>query len=65
MTSPSDCPSTELDLWDESQLAAPYSVKIVADLVGLPDAGREHLIARASAAFNTFGPDNELLNCSR
>ncbi len=41
-------------------LAHPYSVQVVADLCGLPEEGREHLIARASAAFNTFGPDNEL-----
>ena len=41
-------------------LAHAYSVKIVADLCGLPDEGREHLIERASAAFNTFGPPNEL-----
>lgn len=41
-------------------LAHRYSVKIVADLCGLPEEGREHLIERASAAFDTFGPDNEL-----
>ena len=40
-------------------------MKVVADLVGLPDSGREHLIERASGAFNTFGPDNELSMCSR
>jgi cytochrome P450 len=48
-----------------AELAAPYSVKVVADLVGLPDDQRSHLIERASAAFNTFGPDNELSMCSR
>lgn len=40
-------------------LAHRYSVKVVADLCGLPEEGREHLIRRASAAFDTFGPDNE------
>lgn len=45
-------------------LARPYSLGVVADLVGLPDEGREHLIERATAAFNTFGPDNELLRSS-
>ena len=45
-------------------LAHAYSVKIVADLCGLPDDGREHLIERASAAFNTFGPPNELCDSS-
>lgn len=43
-----------------ADLAHRYSVRIVADLCGLPEEGREHLVDRASAAFNTFGPDNEL-----
>ena len=43
-----------------TDLAHRYSVKVVADLCGLPEEGREHLIERASAAFDTFGPDNEL-----
>jgi cytochrome P450 len=47
-----------------ADLAQPYSVGVVADLVGLPDEGREHLLERAAAAFNTFGPDNELLRSS-
>ena len=42
-----------------ADLAAPYSVRIVADLVGLPDEFRVDLIERASAAFDTFGPDND------
>ena len=42
-----------------TDLAHRYSVKIVADLCGLPEEGREHLIERASAAFDTFGPDND------
>ena len=43
-----------------TDLAHRYSVQVVADLCGLPEEGRDHLIDRASAAFNTFGPDNEL-----
>ena len=43
-----------------ADLAHPYSVQVVADLCGLPEEGRDHLIRRASAAFNTFGPDNDL-----
>ncbi len=43
-----------------ADLAHRYSVKVVADLCGLPEEGRELLIDRASAAFDTFGPDNEL-----
>lgn len=42
-----------------ADLAHPYSVQVVADLCGLPEEGREHLVERASAAFDTFGPDNE------
>ena len=47
-----------------TDLAQRYSVQVVADLCGLPDEGREHLIDRASAAFNTFGPDNDLCRAS-
>ncbi len=47
-----------------ADLAQPYSVGVVADLVGLPDEEREHLLERAAAAFNTFGPDNDLLRGS-
>jgi cytochrome P450 len=43
-----------------ADLAHPYSVQVVSDLCGLPEEGRQHLIERASAAFNTFGPDNGL-----
>ncbi len=42
-----------------ADLAHPYSVQVVSDLCGLPIEGREHLIHRASAAFDTFGPDND------
>ena len=42
-----------------ADLAHPFSVRVVSDLCGLPQDGREHLIERASAAFDTFGPDNE------
>jgi cytochrome P450 len=48
-----------------ADLAQPYSVGVVADLVGLPEEGREHLLERAAAAFNTFGPDNALLRSSQ
>ena len=47
-----------------ADLAQPYSVGVVADLVGLPQEGREHLLDRAAAAFNSFGPDNDLLRSS-
>jgi cytochrome P450 len=47
-----------------ADLARPYSVELIADLVGLPAEGREQLLPRAEAAFNTFGPANELLSSS-
>jgi cytochrome P450 len=39
-------------------LARRFPVQIVAELVGLPEEAREHLLALADAAFNTFGPVN-------
>lgn len=47
-----------------NELAQAYSVKVVSDLVGFPDEGRDTFIERADAAFNTFGPDNELMRTS-
>ena len=46
-------------------LAVPYSVGVVGDLVGIPDDRRSQLVERAAAAFNTFGPDNQLSVDSR
>ena len=34
-------------------------VTIVAELVGLPDEGRQKMLTWASATFNLFGPENE------
>ncbi len=42
-----------------TDLATYLPVTIVAELVGLPDAGRDRLLSWASATFNLFGPDNE------
>lgn len=39
-----------------SQLAQRLPVQVVADLIGLPQEGRENLIPGANAAFSTFGP---------
>lgn len=40
-----------------AELAGPYSVKVVADLVGLPEDERSLLLDRAARAFDTMGPD--------
>jgi len=39
-----------------TQLAQRFPVQVVADLIGLPEEGREILIPGADAAFATFGP---------
>ncbi|MBS1676275.1 MAG: cytochrome P450 [Actinobacteria bacterium] len=41
-------------------LARFFPISVVADLIGLPDEGRERLMDWANAVFNAFGPgDNE------
>ena len=41
-----------------SDFAQYLPVTIVAELVGLPEAGREKMLTWASATFNLFGPEN-------
>ena len=42
-----------------ADLARPYSLTVVADLIGLPAEGREHYPPLAERAFNVMGPANE------
>jgi cytochrome P450 len=42
-----------------SDLAQVFPVTVVADLVGVPQQGREHFLDRADRNFNLFGPANE------
>ena len=42
-----------------ADLAQPYTVELLADLIGLPAEGRDQLLARATDGFDTFGPPNE------
>lgn len=42
-----------------ADVARPYSVRVVADLCGLPEDGRDRLLPGAASAFDTLGPDNE------
>lgn len=42
-----------------SDLAQHLPLSIVAELVGLPDAGRANMLKWASATFNLFGTENE------
>jgi cytochrome P450 len=39
-----------------SELAVPFSVSVVCDLVGLPDEGRERLLPWARLGFDSWGP---------
>ncbi|RYH71216.1 MAG: cytochrome P450 [Alcaligenaceae bacterium] len=41
-----------------SELARRFPLEIVADLIGLPEAGRDQLLELLDANFNCFGPDN-------
>jgi cytochrome P450 len=43
-----------------ADLAVPYPLRVFSDAVGIPDDGRENLLAYARMVFNTFGPRNEL-----
>lgn len=40
-------------------LAEPFPVNVVADLIGLPREGRDKYLLWADGAFNAAGPDNE------
>jgi cytochrome P450 len=42
-----------------TDLAEPYVVGVFADVVGLPEEGREHLLPYGRSLFNSFGPLNE------
>jgi 4-methoxybenzoate monooxygenase (O-demethylating) len=41
-------------------LAEAYPLSVFPDAMGLPQEGREHLLAYAGVVFNAFGPPNEL-----
>lgn len=41
-----------------TELARPFPLEVVSDLLGLPTAGRGDVLRFADAAFNTFGPRN-------
>src|SRR6266700_164232 len=47
-----------------TQLVEVYVLKVFGDAVGLPEAGRKHLLAYGDLAFNAFGPRNQLLETS-
>jgi 4-methoxybenzoate monooxygenase (O-demethylating) len=44
--------------------AEPYPTKVFSDAVGIPERGRENLMAYGNMVFNAFGPRNELFTAS-
>jgi 4-methoxybenzoate monooxygenase (O-demethylating) len=50
--------TVELD--GHTDVAAAYVLKVFPDLLGLPEEGRQHLLRFGDAAFNAFGPRNEI-----
>src|SRR5689334_8739783 len=49
-----------VELDGRHDIASPFVLKVFPDAIGLPDEGREHLVRFGDAAFNTFGPPNEI-----
>jgi len=47
-----------------TDLAEAYPTRVFGDALGLPEAGREHLLTYGAVAFNSFGPRNELYEAS-
>lgn len=47
-----------------TELAELFPVKVFGDALGLPNAGREHLLTYGAMAFNSFGPKNALYEAS-
>jgi cytochrome P450 len=43
-----------------ADLASVFAMQVMPDAVGLPQAGREHLLPYANINFNAMGPKNEL-----
>lgn len=55
-----ECLVERRDIDAIKDLAEVYPLKVFPDAVGLPEAGREHLLPYGSMAFNAFGPRNRL-----
>jgi cytochrome P450 len=45
-------------------LAEPFPTRVFGDALGLPEAGREHLLTYGAMVFNAFGPRNPLYESS-
>jgi cytochrome P450 len=53
-------PAHPVELDGRHDIASPFVLKVFPDAIGLPEEGREHLVRFGDAAFNTFGPPNEI-----
>ena len=49
-----------VELDGRHDIASPFVLRVFPDAIGLPEEGREHLVRFGDAAFNTFGPPNEI-----
>lgn len=47
-----------------ADFARRFPLMVMADLIGLPEDGREHILEWADAGFNLFGPPNHLVTDS-
>ena len=52
------------DIDGVTDLAEAFPLKVFADAMGLPEAGREHLLTYGDIAFNAFGPRNGVLEAA-
>lgn len=43
-----------------TDLAERYPIRVFPDAVGIPQAGREHLLPYGNMVFNAFGPENDI-----
>jgi cytochrome P450 len=55
-------PGGIVELDGRHDIASPFVLKVFPDAIGLPEEGREHLVRFGDAAFNTFGPPNEIFH---
>ncbi len=55
-------PGGAVELDGRHDIASPFVLRVFPDTIGLPEEGREHLVRFGDAAFNTFGPPNEIFH---
>jgi 4-methoxybenzoate monooxygenase (O-demethylating) len=53
-------PGRAVELDGHTELAAEFVLEVFPDALGLPEEGRRHMLRFGDAAFNAFGPRNEI-----